>query len=101
MPLSIIKVLFSADLKSFSTYGLPLPSPLHSPVGTPQKSRQSAKANIDMQMPLSSPGGSPLKRKLGGEIKPELLSDTSDLYADPEVEFASLVDRVKKRRQDS
>lgn len=95
----LFKVLFTADLKSFSTYGLPSPSPSHSPIGTPKKGRQSAKAETDMHIPSINAGSSPLKRKTSSEIKLEPSSGTSDLYVDPEVEFTSLVDRVKKRRQ--
>ncbi|KJA27438.1 hypothetical protein HYPSUDRAFT_35327 [Hypholoma sublateritium FD-334 SS-4] len=91
--------MFTADLKSFSTYGLPSPSPSHSPIGTPKKGRPSAKAETNMRIPSISTGSSPLKRKASSEIKPEPSPGTSDLYADPEVEFMSLVDRVKKRRQ--
>ncbi len=70
--------------------------PLHSHVGTPQKTRQSAKVDIDMQNALSNPGSSPLKRKLGGVIKHELLSNTSDLYADPRLNSPALWTESRK-----
>ncbi|KAF8519485.1 DNA glycosylase [Hysterangium stoloniferum] len=77
-------VLFTADLKSFSSYGLPTPSPSVSPEKLKTKKMRSI-------LP-KSPSSSPTKRKRTSttEIKVETAVVTS--------EENSLADRVKRRR---
>lgn len=92
------EVLFTADLKSFSNYGLPTPSPSVQP-DTPAKRSSAAKSsNTLLPTPPETPVPSllPLKRKSGVQVKTEIVADTlSDVLPDT----ISLVERVKKRRR--
>lgn len=86
------QVLFTADLKSFSTYGLPSPSPSASPEKV-QKRRAA--------MLTPSPSPSPRKRKVakdeeqGRLIQPLSVDHEVTAYAESD----ALVERVKKRRR--
>jgi len=75
-------VLFTADLKSFSSYGLPTPSPSVSPEKT-----KARKSNLS-----KSPSSSPTKRKRTSTTETEVETAVVKL------EESSLADRVKRRR---
>jgi len=90
-------VLFTADLKSFATYGL---TPTSSPNMTP-KAKKAKKAPSVPPTPPLTPALSPLKRKLEFDLEDgeELLPATiSELCEEAENQL-SLADRVKKRRR--
>jgi len=94
-------VLFTADLKSFSTYGLPSPSPSATPSISQKK---KGKKLVDQPtLGIPTPPMTPLKRKLDSEAELDLenrilQSPISQLCHEAE-EALSLVDRVKKRRR--
>jgi N-glycosylase/DNA lyase len=91
------KVLFTADLKSFSTYGLQTPSPpakVH-PTNTAEglmSSSSKAKPSL-----LVTPSPSPIKRKRSQGFGSLVVgSGREDVMFD---EPASLAERVKRRRR--
>lgn len=84
-------VLFTADLKSFSTYGLDTPSESSTP-GTQKKG--SADKTPILPTPPMTPSTSPIKRKRR-EIAVEVAAVTSALQEDS----MSLGERVKTRRR--
>ncbi|KDQ61033.1 hypothetical protein JAAARDRAFT_32029 [Jaapia argillacea MUCL 33604] len=106
-------VLFTADLKSFSSYGLPPPSP----VPTPTKERRSADTfgpALTATLALTaSPSPSTRKRGRPPASRTPLLSGDQNPVIDTQLpnvlqtfadhtessEGASLADRVKKRRR--
>ncbi len=108
------QVLFTADLKSFATYGLPTPASTAPPTPSPSESNpllpRSPKKKVipkTLQMcgiltPPMTPVSSPFKRKreVGLEEEDaEALSPTiSHLCAETEAHL-SIVERVKKRRR--
>ncbi|KAF8798192.1 N-glycosylase/DNA lyase [Phlegmacium glaucopus] len=106
-------VLFTADLKSFSSYGLETPPPpppppsVPSPSDSPTPEEKTEKhlpllqSDSGLQTPPVTPSASPLKRKwdpeLGDhvEISPQNISELCLEAA----ESWNLADRVKKRRR--
>jgi hypothetical protein len=91
------QVLFTADLKSFSSYGLePLSTALPpSNSSTPEEPLQSV---LGIQIPPVTPSVSPLKRKWDPELEDHVeISpvNTAELEA---AETWNVDDRVKKRR---
>ncbi|KAI0093510.1 DNA glycosylase [Irpex rosettiformis] len=88
-------VLFTSDLKAFSSYGLQVPTPSLSSNGTTESST-----------PIPSPSPSPRKRKMTQvvEVK-KTLSDAVSVLGVKEItalsidESLSMVDRVKRRRR--
>lgn len=86
------QVLFTADLKSFSTFGLPSPSPSASPEKV--QNRRAA-------MLTPSPSPSPRKRKVAKDEEQGRLTQplSVDLEVTAYAESDALVDRVKKRRR--
>ncbi|KAF8163495.1 N-glycosylase/DNA lyase [Crassisporium funariophilum] len=102
-------VLFTADLKAFTSYGLPPSSPSQSPAPSftttrsPKKkvSKKIVESKLGLQTPPITPSPSPLKRKLEVELEDEELVSSagiSQLCLDT-AESLSLADRVKKRRR--
>jgi len=91
-------VLFTADLKSFASYGLPTPSP--SPhLSTP--ARQTERTEVaESQTPPLTPVPTPQKRKQS-EIDCILPRNSSHLpsCSHNEEPKSSLADRVKKRKR--
>ncbi|KAF5373836.1 hypothetical protein D9758_000640 [Tetrapyrgos nigripes] len=81
-------VLFTSDLKSFSSFGLPTPSPTptSSPTKTPRK--RSQKDLEDIESVLHTP---PHTR--------EHLTPNNSRIIPAEIDTGSLVDRVKRRRR--
>lgn len=104
-------MLFTADLKSFSSYGLPSPSPSVT-IATTSSSRE-----ITFAMPLTpplTPSPSPTKRKRSRKVASQQIhiASVDDLALVVESEKpgaeaeslsldgpTSLADRVKKRRR--
>ncbi|KAK7693730.1 hypothetical protein QCA50_003302 [Cerrena zonata] len=60
-------VLFTSDLKSFSTYGLPSPSPSASPVKPSKKSKILLENQTTSSISLSTSSSTPSKRKRPAE----------------------------------
>jgi N-glycosylase/DNA lyase len=101
------QVLFTADLKSFSSYGLeppPLVLPSDSPTRTEKRTEKHpppVQSVVDLQTPPVTPSTSPLKRKwdpeIGDhvEISPENMSELCLEVA----ESWNIADQVKKRRR--
>ncbi|KAF8964014.1 N-glycosylase/DNA lyase [Flammula alnicola] len=96
-------VLFTADLKSFSSYGLPTPSlsSVASPACTPKKnSEKTVESTFGIPTPPMTPGDSPLKRKLESELEQDKpASPGISQLCQETAEYLSLIDRVKKRRR--
>ncbi|KAL5489821.1 OGG1 [Sanghuangporus weigelae] len=114
-------ILFTADLKSFSTYGLPTPSPTPSP--SPSKSasasparsvfssRTSLMTNVQMEgIPeVETPTPSPRKKRKQSSsprainaVEPTQMTSVRRVEATAEelsLSNGSLVDRVKRRRR--
>lgn len=102
-----LQVLFTADLKSFSSYGLEAPpsAPSSSDSRTPEEKTEKhlppLQSVLRLQTPPVTPSVSPLKRKwdpeLGNhvEISPQNISELCLEAA----ESWNLADRVKKRRR--
>lgn len=96
-------VLFTADLKSFSTYGLPSPSPSSTPPATSGKKGKKLVDQSILGIPTPPMTPSPLKRKMDADSDlyletQTLASPISQLCQEAE-EALSLVERVKKRRR--
>ena len=95
--LDTAQVLFTADLKSFSSYGLPSPSP--TPVPTPSK---KAKPVLDPSVALPTPPLTPSlgSRKRKQEFRHSSLEEpTSQAKTVVQVSQVSMADRVKRRRR--
>jgi N-glycosylase/DNA lyase len=88
------QVLFTADLKSFSTYGLEI---------LPESSTPAKQTNGDMNeilalpTPPMTPSPSPLKRKRGDQVS-EVATVTTAKQNDSS-DVLSLAERVKTRRR--
>jgi len=89
--------MFTADLKSFASYGL---MPTTTPAPTPKKAKASKASIPVLPTPPVTPAPSPLKRNFemyseGEELLP---ASISELCEEAENQL-SLADRVKKRRR--
>lgn len=86
-----LQVLFTADLKVFSDYGLATPSP--SPI-------KATTFSLGSDPYLSVPNHSQLKRKAKQIKSQSVLGQKSASYTDTScVEPSSIAERIKKRRQ--
>lgn len=97
------QVLFTADLKSFSSYGLPsVPVPLPTARTSKKKGSKSDRTKDNsLPTPPITPSRSPLKRKSELEFPCELETPStpvSQLCIDA-TESLSIVDRIKRRRR--
>lgn len=97
------QVLFTADLKSFSSYGLPSPSPS---VDLADASSSHKKTMVVPPTPSLTPSPSPAKRQRERKVRTEVVAaklavrQENAHYLDETSDGAtSLVDRVKKRRR--
>lgn len=86
------QVLFTADLKSFSKFGLPSPSPSASP----EKVQKSLAVML-----TPSPSPSPRKRKVAKDEQQASPTQLLPMHykATMHVESDALADRVKRRRR--
>jgi N-glycosylase/DNA lyase len=90
------QVLFTADLKSFSTYGLPTPSPSVSP----EKSREKGKMKaLPLTLDPTSSPVRPAKRKRSTEKRETRIIDEVLTPPGHKIENGNLADRVKRRRR--
>ncbi|TFK42396.1 DNA glycosylase [Crucibulum laeve] len=92
-------VLFTADLKSFSNYGLSTPGTPPSLPGTPSPKKRSRASQVTSQddvTPITPIAPSTVKRKIS-----ILAEEVSGLSLPPDTlpEAVSLADRVKRRRR--
>ena len=107
-------VLFTADLKSFSTYGLPTPSPTPTPSPSKAASRASSEAiaTIALPTPPDTPSRSPQKKRKRSRAATDLVQSSisntvlkneviarRDSMVETEVLLGSLAERVKQRRR--
>jgi N-glycosylase/DNA lyase len=101
----MLQVLFTADLKSFSSYGLPSPS---SPAISAGAEGLGKEAITVPPTPPLTPSPSPIKRKRVREVTSQLeqavvaIKDEVTLQPDDSSlsgGASSLADRVKKRRR--
>ncbi|KAL5529700.1 hypothetical protein ACEPAG_5685 [Sanghuangporus baumii] len=114
-------VLFTADLKSFSTYGLPTPSPTPSPSPSRSASASPAKSKLSSRTPstmsvhiegtpdVETPSPSPRKKRKQSSsplatnvVEPTQMTSVRWVEATAEelsLSNGSLVDRVKRRRR--
>ncbi|KAL5532661.1 OGG1 [Sanghuangporus sanghuang] len=111
-------VLFTADLKSFSTYGLPTPSPTPSPSPSRSASTSPARSNSSSRTPTSAhiegtpevetPTPPRKKRKQSSsplatnDVEPTKMTSVRRVEATTDklsLSNGSLVDRVKRRRR--
>ncbi|RDB20955.1 N-glycosylase/DNA lyase [Hypsizygus marmoreus] len=86
-------VLFTADLKSFSSYGLPTPVSM-SPSPSSKKRRQDAIPKDLLPTPPMTPLSTPLKRGREEIISPEVEAIEQELQ-----DNWTLAERVKRRRR--
>lgn len=97
-------MLFTADLKSFSSYGLPRPSSSTAIADTDGDRKVTPVAVLPT--PPLTPSLSPAKRKRGGQVTTQcadadeaalsMIKSYDNLQSD---KATSLADRVKKRRR--
>ncbi|KAF8911996.1 N-glycosylase/DNA lyase [Gymnopilus junonius] len=96
-------VLFTADLKSFSSYGLPTPSPSPASMPLKKKGSNAVEAKVAYPTPSVTTSDSPLKRKQRSALLSldEEGPNVNIVLQLPEenLDFLSLIDRVKRRRR--
>ena len=96
------QVLFTADLKSFSSYGLEPPSALlpsnsSTPEESVEKHPQPLESVLDRQIPPVTPSVSPLKRKWDPELGDHVGISPVNI-AEEDAKPREFNDGVKKRR---
>jgi N-glycosylase/DNA lyase len=88
------QVLFTADLKSFSTYGLEIPPESSTPI---EQTNGDMNKILALPTPPMTPSPSPLKRKRGDQVS-EVATVTTAKQNDSS-DVLSLAERVKTRRR--
>ena len=91
------QVLFTADLKSFSTYGLPTPSPSVSPEKTHGKEKE--KAGLSTADLASSPVRLAKRKHTMGKLETKIIDEKMDSLVQ-QGNHGGLADRVKRRRRE-
>ncbi|KAJ3507270.1 hypothetical protein NLJ89_g6401 [Agrocybe chaxingu] len=98
-------VLFTADLKSFSSYGLNTPPSQPLAGKSPKKKSKTTAATLDIGIPTPplTPGPSPLKRSRESDKfeEEDPMSMSISQLCEETSDSLSLADRVKKRRRRS
>ncbi|KAI0949985.1 hypothetical protein AcV7_008594 [Taiwanofungus camphoratus] len=102
-------VLFTSDLKSFSSYGLPSPSPTPSVQPAQERTQTSPQRKSRLITPPATPSSSPSKRKRsrplqdppkkGIVVKNEQAESLSSFNSLQSADGEGLADRVKRRRR--